>query len=386
MAGSLAVLENKDERDMQERKRSRIEAPTPPSAVTVSIHKTTATGDEDGDARPVSLASTDDEDTKFACPIILANTFPELTPSYPTCPLVSSSPSNPVSMMLHSLSKSASIKFKLYSTEEMFMIPRRELPPPSALFFGPFASLRETLDYSYHQVYQKERQAFQDKILQNALHNVEIVDWQNGETCSSPTQPYIVFTAGAMGAGKSHTIQALQRKRLFPLSAFVTVDPDNLRTQLPEFHSYYNRINPLQAGEMTRKEAGHLVELLTLASLQYGRNVLVDGTLQDYVWYKQYFQHLRKSYPNIQIAILHVVAPTAAIYQRVKRRGMITGRFVPKEKLEQTLKQVPLAMEHLKHEADFFCTLYNPSGGDEELEIMTEGICWETFGNLWNQS
>jgi len=40
---------------------------------------------------------------------------------------------------------------------------------------------------------------------------------------------WLVFTAGCMGAGKGHTLQHLQREGLFPLNAFVRVDPDVLR-------------------------------------------------------------------------------------------------------------------------------------------------------------
>lgn len=330
-----------------------------------------------------SLGNDGDTDTNSitVCPIILPNIFPELTPDYPMCPLISHSTSSPITSF--PAFRSAPRKFKLHSTEEMYMISNKQEPP---LFYGPFANQKKRLDYDYHRVYRRDRQALQDKILQKALSNVKIIDHENGNVCCRPTKPFIVFTAGAMGAGKSHTIQTLQLRNLFPLSAFVRVDPDNLRTQLPEFHSYYNRIHPIQAGEMTRKEAGHLVELLTLISLDHGMNVLVDGTLQDWIWYKQYFQYLRKNYPNIQIAILHVVAPKSTIYHRVKERGKITGRFVPEQTLCKAIRQVPISMEHLSQDADFFCTLYNPPDADGDLEIRTEGVCWENFKCWWKQT
>jgi hypothetical protein len=40
-----------------------------------------------------------------------------------------------------------------------------------------------------------------------------------------------------MGAGKGHTLQHLQREGLFPLNAFVRVDPDVLR----EVHAHASR-------------------------------------------------------------------------------------------------------------------------------------------------
>ena len=37
-----------------------------------------------------------------------------------------------------------------------------------------------------------------------------------------------------MGAGKSYTMRKLVEKGRFPLLAFVNVDPDEIRRQLPE--------------------------------------------------------------------------------------------------------------------------------------------------------
>jgi hypothetical protein len=68
-------------------------------------------------------------------------------------------------------------------------------------FYGQFAHIRKTLDYSYHSNYTFERQVFQDAIINELLHEAVITD-QHGDECSTPTEPWIVFTAGAMGAGK----------------------------------------------------------------------------------------------------------------------------------------------------------------------------------------
>lgn len=118
-----------------------------------------------------------------------------------------------------------------------------------------------------------------------------------------------------MGAGKSHTLNMLVQKDRFPLTAFVVVDPDEIRRLLPEFHMYINE-NPELAGELTRKEAGFISEILTLAALQAGKNVLQDGSLRDPDWYQTYFKRLRKEFPDVRQAILHVTAPREAVFQR----------------------------------------------------------------------
>jgi len=90
---------------------------------------------------------------------------------------------------------------------------------------------------------------------------------------------------------------------------------DDIRRHIPELRLYIKQ-NPGMAGEQTRKEAGYVSEILTLAALQSGKNVLVDGSLRDWEWYKQYFTRLRKEYMHFKLAILHIVAPRSTIFQR----------------------------------------------------------------------
>jgi predicted kinase len=181
-------------------------------------------------------------------------------------------------------------------------------------FYGQFAHIRETLDYSYHGNYTYERQRFQDAVVNEFLNGAVITD-KNGEVCTTPTEPWIVFTAGAMGAGKSYTMRTLVDRGLFPLLAFVRVDPDEIRRYLPEFHLYIEQ-NPELAGELTNKEAGFISEILTLAGLQAGKNVLVDGSLRDSSWYRTYFDRLRTEFEGLRLAIVHVSAPRESVFQR----------------------------------------------------------------------
>lgn len=249
-------------------------------------------------------------------------------------------------------------------------------------FYGPYAHIRKTLDYSYHSNYTKERQFLQDAIIDEFLEDVSIKD-VNGDVCTTPTEPFLVFTAGAMGAGKGHTINELVKKGRFPLLAFVTVDPDEIRRRFPEFGLYAEKC-PLLAGELTHKEAGYVAEILTLVGLQAGKNVLVDGSLRDHEWYRKYFSFLRREYPNLKIAILHVIAPRETVFQRAADRAKKTGRVVPQEVLENALEQVPKSVQILKPLADYFCELNNAPGSD--IEMMTDGEDWDTFQSNWLQT
>jgi len=65
-------------------------------------------------------------------------------------------------------------------------------------FYGKFAHIRRTLDYSYHANYTFERQIFQDAIIDDFLQAALMTD-KNGELCTTPTEPWLVFT-GTLGA------------------------------------------------------------------------------------------------------------------------------------------------------------------------------------------
>lgn len=69
-------------------------------------------------------------------------------------------------------------------------------------YHGKYSHIRATLDYTYHKNYTYERQKLQDAIITEFLHAAVITD-KDGILCTTPTEPWLVFTAGAMGAGKS---------------------------------------------------------------------------------------------------------------------------------------------------------------------------------------
>eukprot|EP00980_Cylindrotheca_fusiformis_P022837 scaffold9825_cov203-Cylindrotheca_fusiformis.AAC.6 len=237
------------------------------------------------------------------------------------------------------------------STEENFRSNHTAL-------YGTFTSIREVLDYEYHSHYCSSRQLFQDTIIESLLPTDEPV-LEDKDKC----EQWIVFSAGVMGAGKTHTINELtSKKQESHLSwirrPFVSVDPDEIRLLLPEFHQYVAK-NPEEAGENTRKEAGMLAEILTEAALERGQNVLVDGSLRDAEWYVSYFKALRDSYPCLKLGIIHVTAPAEDIYERVERRAKATGRVVPADVLLESMERVPKSVEILRHHVDFFMEVDN---------------------------
>eukprot|EP00546_Thalassionema_frauenfeldii_P011295 CAMPEP_0178916490 /NCGR_PEP_ID=MMETSP0786-20121207/12673_1 /TAXON_ID=186022 /ORGANISM="Thalassionema frauenfeldii, Strain CCMP 1798" /LENGTH=201 /DNA_ID=CAMNT_0020589841 /DNA_START=493 /DNA_END=1098 /DNA_ORIENTATION=+ len=134
------------------------------------------------------------------------------------------------------------------------------------------------------------------------------------------------------------------------------------------------------------KEAGYIAEILQTHALDTGKNVLVDGSLRDYEWYKVDFQHKREKYPNIKLAIIHVVAPRETIFERAWVRGVETGRVVPEELIEKSIIQCAKSVDILEDFVDFFARIQNaPDTADVEL-LSPQPSSWEEFKNEWNQT
>lgn len=261
------------------------------------------------------------------------------------------------------------------STEENFAEPH---------FEGEHADIRPLLDYSYHAMYRKDRVQVQDAII--------------SEFCASSDErgaqmlPWVIFTAGAMGAGKGYVTSWMERVGYLPKKHFVTVDPDAIRHALPEWSAYVQH-DASVAGEQTQKEAGCMAEILAYKALRQRCNVIIDGSLRDHEWYKTYFQRLRREFPGVRLMILHVQADRDEVLRRARRRGEETGRQVPERTLVASLEAVPRSVRILAPCVDFACRVHNDGAGAEpRLEREVGAVCppadkpftWECFHHIWS--
>jgi adenylylsulfate kinase-like enzyme len=248
-------------------------------------------------------------------------------------------------------------------------------------FVGEFKAHRSTLDYSYHRRYAAKRQLLQDEIVRRMLRTV-VQDAHTHFFCERPVQPWVVFTAGAMGAGKSRCMKWVSQKGYFPLASFVQVDPDVIRYELPEMEGYLER-DRTAAGSQTHKEAGFIQEILTLEGLRLGKNVIVDGSLHDADWNSLFFARIRKEHPNVKIAIVHVSCDPSEVLRRAARRAETTGRVVPREKLLRTAEQVPRSVARLSPLTDY--TINLNTDGPEPAVGSPPGETWVSFARQWAQ-
>lgn len=143
-----------------------------------------------------------------------------------------------------------------------------------------------------------------------------------GVECVTPTEPWLIFTVGARGVGKKHVIREMTAQGKLCLLTHVDVDPDEIRRRLPEFETYL-KSQPDRVDDLTKKEAGLICEILLLASLQAGRNVIYDGCLQDPKWHLGLVNRLKEEYSRLKFGLFHIRAPKKMI---VKHAQVSTGK------------------------------------------------------------
>ena len=174
--------------------------------------------------------------------------------------------------------------------------------------------------------------------------------------------------------GKTHVLRWAHEKRYFDASRYVFIDPDRIRYEgvwegcatrrgvcvggsasklsprpnptpqhpprykLPECGGYMLKDRSTM-GSMTQMESGYIAEILQSQALANCKNVVVDGSLRNWGWYRTVFEGLRREQPEYKIAILSVECERETMHTRAARRGEQTGRVVPVELLDEVCCQ-----------------------------------------------
>jgi hypothetical protein len=197
------------------------------------------------------------------------------------------------------------------STQDLYGTDEREN------FNGPYAHLRKLIlsDSDEYKNFTKERSWMQNAIVDDFLDSVEDKDM-----CITPTEPWLIFTVGARGAGKIHTIHDLVETKRLPILSFVQVNPDAIRRHLPEFETYDKHL----VNDLTRKESSFIAELLLLAAIQSGRNIVFDTVMRNTDWFLKLIHQIKcLDISSFKFAVLHINAPAELIFKRIKVRHIV---------------------------------------------------------------
>jgi hypothetical protein len=216
-------------------------------------------------------------------------------------------------------------------------------------YVGKYITERKKMDYSYYKNYSVERQLFQDSIIDEYFKNPNIKSHNN---------PWIIYTCGCYGSGKSHVIRYLDSIDNLKQSEYIYIDPDQIKFKLPE-SSGYIKFDNINAGTLLHNESVYIAGLIEYYSLSCKYPVIVDGSLQNHIWYKQYFGYIRKKHITYKICIIKVDCDIMLIKERCIKRGQQTGRVISEDLIDDICKKIPESFNILKDCVDFYMQVNN---------------------------
>jgi hypothetical protein len=249
-----------------------------------------------------------------------------------------------------------------------------------------FKAARQKLDYSYHRNPAKSRQELQDAILSRVVQAAAAAtttttttteeEAKAASSVTTPTpprtrRPWIIFSAGPMGVGKGYVMSTLNERGLFPMDHLLKIDPDKIKSELPEMAGYLS-IDPASAATKVHRESTQMADILLEHALQLRIPTLVDGSLRDVDYYRSLMDRIRTEFPEYQLAILHVTASAEIIRSRAEMRAKTTGRAVPEDLLEESIAQVPKSVEALAPHVDITFTISNED--DQPIQLVDSKI------------
>lgn len=240
-----------------------------------------------------------------------------------------------------------------------------------------YEHLKKYIDWSYHLKYSPSREKLQEKIIDSHFIGKQKQS-QSHAQLQNFSRKKIIFTGGCYGAGKSNVLKQLQKENKINLDNFVHVDQDKMRSQIPEYETYL-RENYYTAGFKTNKETGYIAELIQLHAMSNGYNLIVDSSLTDAEWLKQYIDLIRSEFSDYEIIIIYVKASWERILERNIRRGEVTRRVIPFDCLLNAYEKSPVSFEFLKNYVNKWYVIENDY---KENEIDYERKRSEQFKNI----
>lgn len=166
-----------------------------------------------------------------------------------------------------------------------------------------------------------------------------------GKPTAPPGQRIAVLTMGGTGAGKSTGGESEDH--------LVRVDPDKIKTQLPEWHALTNPNSSYKkAASAVHEESSHAAKELTSRAIEGGHHVLVDGTGANPEKMNKLIQRLHDNGYRVHLQMTHTDPDVA--HPRALGRAETTGRLVDKADFDALHERVPHSFMQIKDNVDSF--------------------------------
>lgn len=217
-----------------------------------------------------------------------------------------------------------------------------------------YAHLKKYIDFTWHTCYPPEREELHAQIIESHFRNLSQMD-----------KPIILFTGGCYGAGKGHTLRYLHNVGKINLANWVCADPDKIRTQFPEYQTLLTEQQE-NLGDLTSKEAGYIVELIEYYALENSYNIIIDGSLHDWVWHLQHFEMIRNTFCNFEIIVMFVLAHLDTILERNIKRCKETLRCIPRTSITKIYDKINSAYDEYSKVIEKCYKVRNYSNDDDQ--------------------
>lgn len=213
-------------------------------------------------------------------------------------------------------------------------------------------------------VYIPERQRMHEGIVEHFM--------EEGASGGGPLRdrPEVVFLGGPPGAGKSTVREKLQKAGVLDPNRYMTLDPDEVKGQIPEYGAF-QKSDPSNAARAVHRESGDIQEDIWRQGQAARKNMIVDSTLGAQQYYSDEIDRLKSEYPEYGTTILHVDVPESTAQERVESRGRATGRVVPREMVSNIYKAVGPSIDALKNKVD--TTIKFDNRGEPFISAIYEG-------------
>ena len=226
-----------------------------------------------------------------------------------------------------------------------------------------FADARALLDSTHHGFYIKSRQEWQDRLIKSMFCEQE--------STGSPL-PWLIFTCGSMGSGKSFVRRWMsENDYLVKWNRVLVLDPDEIKHKMPEWQGHLAH-NVSTAGSCCHEESVLLQEIALFRATANSLDVCVDGSLRDWLWYKDVFLGIRKMHPQYRIAIVAVHVERETASRRCKHRFAREGRAIPQNVFESSLNATSISLGILGPMADAVIHVSNNVDDEDPVIIQSE--------------
>ena len=201
-----------------------------------------------------------------------------------------------------------------------------------------------------------------------------------------------MFICGPIGSGKTFLRHYMTIQGYLPVDAPIIINMDDIRLMLPESNILKEK-EPWTWGANSQQESGLIAELISFVAISLGRSIIVDGTMKDISWNKQYIKSMKSLAPDrneFNVGVIHVTAKPEIIFKRVNSRNMegisnpfcSKTRVVPMECVTESLKLMDVTyLNEIKSHLDIIISIDN-SVENRPVLVHPWYLSWDGFKSM----